>query len=119
MQTPRRVMTIGLLFAASLLLDACDNGSGSDHPIVTNSGAEPAGASATLSWDPSLDPSVQGYKVYYRMASGTFQSPLDAGLNNTVTISNLQSGTTYIFAITAYNSAGESAHSIELSAMIP
>jgi hypothetical protein len=104
-------MTLGLLFAGWLLVDACGSGNGSNSPTVTTTEA-----SATLAWDRSNDPSVLGYKIYYGKASGIYQPPLDAGLNTSYTISNLQSGTTYYFAITSNNSWGESGYSDEISA---
>ena len=86
---------------------------------TTTPGAGPAGASVTLAWGSVNDPSVQGYRVYYGTASLNYQPPFDAGLNTTFTISNLQSGTGYYFAVTAYNSAGQSGYSDEVSVTCP
>ena len=84
-------------------------------------------ASASLSWNPDTDPSVVGYYVHYGL-----QSPNSAGsctytmstyyslasLANAslpaVTMSGLTSGTTYYFAVSAYNGV-ESACSNEVS----
>jgi len=62
-------------------------------------------ASATLAWQPSTDPTVAGYKVYYGVASRTYTNTVDVGPANTATISNLVNGTTYYFAVTAYDSS--------------
>jgi hypothetical protein len=73
-------------------------------------------ASASLAWSPVTDPSVTGYYVHYGL-----QSPNSAGsctyttstyyslasLANasspTVTVNGLASGTTYYFAVSAFN----------------
>ena len=63
--------------------------------------------SATLTWQPSSDPSVAGYKLYYGTASHNYAAALDTGASTTATVSNLTAGATYYFAVTAYNSSGE------------
>ena len=75
----------------------------------------------TLQWDPVADTSIVGYKVYYQADSsvqpfagaGATQgnSPVDASKQTTATISGLDSGHAYYFAVTAYNATGESAYS--------
>jgi len=73
-------------------------------------------AQVTLAWNAETDPSVVGYRVYYGTASGSYQTNNDVGNNTTSTVSNLQTGTTYYFAVTAYNSTGvESGYSNEVS----
>lgn len=73
-------------------------------------------ASATLAWQPSSDPAVVGYKVYYGVASHDYTKTVNVGPATTATISNLVKGTTYYFAVTAYNSANvESSFSNEAS----
>jgi len=119
MRTPKRVMTIGLLLAARLVLGASGNESGSHHPGVTMPGSGLTGGSGTLSWDSHDDPSVKGYQIYCGTASGSYRRPIEAGLNTAVTISNLQRGIRHFFAITLYNTVGESTHSNEGSAVIP
>ena|SRR5215831_1356953 len=69
--------------------------------------------------DSHVDPSLKGYKIYHGTASGSYQPPIEAGLNTTVPITNLQRGIRYFFAITAYTSAGDSTYSNEVSAVIP
>jgi hypothetical protein len=63
-------------------------------------------ASATLAWQPSSDPTVMGYQLYYGTASHTYTDTMNVGPSTTATVSNLVSGTTYYFAVTAYNSSG-------------
>jgi len=74
---------------------------------------------ATLIWNPVSDPSVQEYKVYYGTAPKTYQQVIDVGLSMTYVFSNLQRGTTYYFSVTAYNRAGESCASNEVSKTVP
>lgn len=79
-----------------------------------------AGQSVTLTWDPSPDISVAGYKAYYGVASRTYTNMVDTGNATTITISGLIEGTTYYFAATAYNLLGtESVFSDELSYTVP
>lgn len=77
------------------------------------------GIQATILWNPTSDPSVFGYRMYYGTAAGTYQQVIDAGQNTTYAFTNLNSGTTYYFAVTAYNSLGESCASDEVSKAIP
>jgi hypothetical protein len=73
-------------------------------------------AQVTLAWDPSTDPNVTGFRVYYGTSSHSYQSNNDAGQNTTLTVSNLQDGTAYFFAVTAYDTTGiESGYSNEIS----
>jgi len=62
--------------------------------------------SATLAWQASSDPTVTGYDLYYGTASHNYTAMVNAGPSTTATVSNLVSGTTYYFAVTAYNSSG-------------
>ena len=78
-------------------------------------------SSATLLWSANADTDLAGYKVYRSTASGTYGAAV-ATLGQTVTSyvsSGLQTGTTYFFVITAYDSAGnESPFSNEVSKSI-
>ena len=75
---------------------------------------------ATLAWDPETDPNVAGYKVYLGNGSQSYQSSLDVGNKTTATVTNLQDGATYYFAVTAYDSSkNESGYSNEVSYRIP
>src|ERR1051325_10824346 len=87
--------------------------------ILINSLSVFAG-SVTLSWAPSSDPNVVGYKIYYGAVSGTYTNVIDTGSSTTVTINGLVNGVTYYFAATAYNILGlESDFSNETSYTVP
>jgi hypothetical protein len=73
----------------------------------------------TLTWSPSTDTSLAGYKVYKGTASGVYSSPITVGNVTSYTISNLGIGSTYYFAVTDYNTSGlESGFSNEASKSI-
>lgn len=74
---------------------------------------------ASLAWNASASSGVTGYKVHYGTASRSYSTHLDVGNKLTSSVPNLTAGTTYYFAVTAYNAAGESGYSNEASATIP
>jgi len=59
--------------------------------------------SITLAWDPSPDPSVVGYYLYYGTASHVYGEKVDAGSATSATVEGLFVAETYFFAVTAYN----------------
>lgn len=68
-----------------------------------------------LAWDPSPDPLVAGYNIYYGGASLTYTNVVFAGTNTSVTISNLVSSGDYYFAGTVVDTTGmESVYSSEV-----
>ena len=72
-------------------------------------------AQLSLTWDPSGDSDVAGYKIYYGTQSGAYTEVIDAGNSTTCTVPDLAVGTTYYIAATAYDSYGyESDYSNEL-----
>ncbi|MBV8376908.1 MAG: fibronectin type III domain-containing protein [Verrucomicrobia bacterium] len=81
--------------------------------------------SVTLDWDanPSTgDPGTNtvGYRIHLGLSSGDYTQTTTLGNVTTVTLSNLVSGTTYYYVVTAYNSAGlDSAPSNEVSYTAP
>ncbi len=76
--------------------------------------------SVTLGWSPSSDPSVTGYIIYWGTVSADYTASNNVGTNTAVTISNLAAGTTYYFALKAYDAAGlQSAFSPEISYTVP
>jgi hypothetical protein len=99
------VLVFLAILGFSLSLTAC----GSDD--------EGPGASKTLSWTAVSEPSVLGYKLYWGTMSHAYDSNVDVGQNVSYTLSGLQPGTTYFFAVSAYNSGGESALSAEVSSL--
>lgn len=96
--------------AAPVLLDA----SGEHRAIV-------------LAWQPSANPAVVGYKVFYDINSGApytgtsnvdgSDSPVTVGMTDHCILTGLSDGQTYYVAVTAINAFGlQSAYSNELSA---
>lgn len=79
-------------------------------------------AEVKLAWDASGSQGVNGYRVYYGEASGSYTasgSPADAGNQLSYTVPNLLEGKTYYFAVKAYGAASESPPSNEVSQTIP
>ncbi len=69
----------------------------------------------TLTWDANTAPGITGYKIYYGPASGTYYSLINVGNLTAYTVSGLEDGTTYYFAVTDYNASGqESTYSNEV-----
>jgi hypothetical protein len=78
------------------------------------------GTDLSFAWDPSTDPSVIGYKVYYGTASQNYTNFVSTGMSTSATISNLTTGVTYYFAATTCGPAGlESSFSTEASYTVP
>ncbi|OPY02994.1 MAG: Fibronectin type III domain protein [Syntrophorhabdus sp. PtaB.Bin047] len=76
--------------------------------------ARAGAAGVTLGWDASAG--VSGYKIYRGTASGSYTTSVDVGNTTSYTLSDLASGTTYYFAVTAYDSSKEeSGYSNEVS----
>ncbi len=74
-----------------------------------------------LSWDANSAPNLEGYKVYLATASGGYGAPIaTVAMDMTsYTVTGLETGTTYFFVVTAYNSSGaESSFSNEVSKTI-
>ncbi len=56
-----------------------------------------------LAWDPNTEPDIAGYKVHYGTVSRNYTHRIDVGNHQSATISDLEFGTTYYFAVTAYD----------------
>jgi len=79
-----------------------------------------ASPSVTLTWVPSTDTAVAGFKVYYGPATQTYTNSLTLGLVTNVTVDGLVEGATYYFAATTYGTNGnESGFSNEAIYAIP
>lgn len=74
--------------------------------------------SATLKWDPVTNTGLDGYNVYIGTAPRLYTRTITVGNVTSYTVGRLAVGTTYYFVITAYNSAGESLPSNEVSTTI-
>ena len=71
--------------------------------------------SVTVAWDANQESDLKGYILYYGSASGNYTSNIDIGNQTQYTITDLQDGVNYYFAVTAYNDADyESDYSEEL-----
>ncbi len=88
----------------------------------SSTGSTPTGETAALSWDASTGPDLAGYKIYLATTSGGYGAPIATVPTDltSYTAPGLETGTTYFFAVTAYNSDGsESSFSNEVSKTIP
>jgi len=75
--------------------------------------------SATLQWAANSESDLAGYKVYQGTTAGSYGPSIDVKNFTSYTVSNLQAGLTYSFAITAYDLSGnESYPSDEVSKYI-
>jgi len=106
---PSRIKSLTGVLGAALFLAAL-------HNPMTALGVVAPPNSVTLAWDASPSAGVAGYRVYYGTASGNYTSNVEAGNLTTNTIPGMVNGTTYYFAVKAYNASGlEGAFSNEIS----
>lgn len=76
-------------------------------------------AEVTLSWDPNTEPDIAGYRIHYGLQSRSYSNAVDVGNCILSTITGLESGQTYYFSATAYNTANlESDFSNEVAATL-
>ncbi len=69
-----------------------------------------------MEWSPNDEPDFTGYKIYYGTESRNYTFDADVGDYESVTISGLEPGKKYYFAVTAYDLNGnESDFSKEIS----
>ena len=74
-----------------------------------------------LSWTTSSASDLTGYKIYVGTTSGQYTypgSPIVIGRASSYTVTGLPANQTYYFAISAFNSDGESGLSAEVSKSI-
>jgi hypothetical protein len=95
---PRVLLLIGSVFLLTFHLSVADS----------------LAAQANLSWaapttytDGTPLTTLAGYKVYMGTASGSYTQNIDVGNSTSYTIGNLNDGTTYYFAVTAYDASGD------------
>lgn len=65
-----------------------------------------ASTSISLTWNPSVDSTVAGYRVYYGVASHAYAYSVDVGNVTKAVIPGLAASTTYYFAATTYDVDG-------------
>ena len=89
----------------------------SNQPAVQPT-ASPSTGSVTLQWNANTEPDLGGYKVYRATSSGSYGAAiatLPASATSYVA-SGLQTGVTYFFVISAFDTAGnESTRSAEVT----
>ncbi len=99
----RRIVLSLVLFLATLL-----------------SAASVTAAGVSLAWDAVTGGSVAGYTVHWGTTPAAYTSQLDAGASTASTVSGLAEGTTYYFAVSAYDAVGgRSSYSNEVSTTVP
>jgi hypothetical protein len=74
--------------------------------------------SATLTWNAVTGTTVTGYRIYVGEAPRLYTRTITIGNVTSSTVNSLTVGRTYYFAVAAYNSAGTSAASNEVSKTI-
>ena len=105
MNLPGKRQTVSSILAASLFLLAL-------FPSRLSA------SSLTLAWDPSPEPDLAGYKVYYGTRSGDYDVAIDVGDVIQYTVWGLEPQTRYYLSLTAYDfSRNESDFSWEVSAI--
>ncbi|OXM83281.1 polysaccharide lyase family 8 super-sandwich domain-containing protein [Paenibacillus rigui] len=67
---------------------------------------------ATLSW--TAVSGAAGYRIKYGTQPGVYTGTVNTGASTTGAVTGLTNGTTYYFAVTAYNTSGESVPSAEV-----
>jgi hypothetical protein len=84
----------------------------------SSTSTSPTTSSAILKWNAVTSTTVSGYKVYVGEAPRQYSRTINVGTVTSSTVSSLTVGRTYYFAVTAYNSSGESPPSAEVSKTI-
>jgi len=74
--------------------------------MLLTHGATASAARVTLEWDANAEPSLGGYYLHVGFTSGNYNAKFDLGKRTIFTMTGLQPGTSYFFALTAYNSSG-------------
>jgi Fibronectin type III domain len=90
--------------------------------VLVNLTVNPATSSttsATVTWAANTESDLAGYKIYSGTQSGVYGTPISVGKVTSHILTNLMNNTTYFFAITAFDTAGnESLYSAEQSKSI-
>jgi VCBS repeat-containing protein len=64
------------------------------------------GRDVTLAWSPNSEPDLAGYKLYYGTESGIYSQTNDVGNVTEYTVTGLDAGRSYFFALSAYDTEG-------------
>lgn len=84
------------------------------QPTATTAG------SASLSWAANTEPDLAGYKIHVGTQPGIYNPPIALGTATTYTATNLTSGKTYYFCVSAFDSGdNDSPCSAEVSKPVP
>ena len=74
-------------------------------PVIVSIATVQGAQSAKFSWNPSSERDLGGYRLYYGTVAEPYSEVLDLKTTS-ATVSNLVEGSTYVFAVTTYNTAG-------------
>lgn len=120
----QRYRTVLVLACSALIgLSGCGGGGGGGEASTDSSVIGTGPGSAVLEWSGTSDPRVSGYRVYVGTSSGNYLQSRGRGINvgaaTRGSVSGLNSGQTYYFAVTSHDGAGnESDFSAEASKTI-
>jgi len=110
-----------IMIVSLFLLAGCSGGGDGGSPAPSPSTA--ATASVTFQWDSVADSDLAGYRVYQSTSSGSLGSLVKNNIppsTTTYQATNLASGITYYFIVTAIDASGnESSASNQISKTIP
>src|SRR5262249_29570569 len=77
-----------------------------------------AASDVTVAWDAPTDGITTGIILYYGTTSGSYTQQIDVGATTQYTVTGLVAGTTYYFAVRAYDASGNlSDYSAEVSSV--
>jgi hypothetical protein len=88
----------GFVFAVGLFSAVC---------VTQNTFAATPACVLKLGWQPSVDPTVTGYALYYGASGEPFTNRLDVGLVTSVSMTNLMGLASYSFCVAAYDANGD------------
>ena len=71
--------------------------------LIVASAAGQSTQSVTLAWNANAEADLAGYILYFGQASRSYSSNLHLGKVTNNTVAGLRAGSTYYFAVSAYN----------------